>query len=196
MLVENFTTLPGKPWRDLNWLEPLRAQWAARVDGLPLPWYAEEKRELGAFATFLGMVVRRAAQREGGYWRALAVGDCCLFHTCAGRIKQSFPMTRSGDFNNRPRLLGSRALGLKQSIVRPEQAIGRWRPGDRFLLMTDALAQWLLLRREQRKNPLAAIRRLLAKKSPQEAFASWIENRRQRSVLKNDDVTLIVVDVE
>jgi Protein phosphatase 2C len=197
LLVENFTTLPGKPWRDLDWVEPLRDQWKARVGDLPLPWYAEEKRELGAFATFLGLAIRQSAvQREGGYWRALAVGDCCLFHTRAGQLEQSFPMTRSEDFTNRPRLLGSRAHGSKDSSVGSERGYGRWRPGDRFFLMTDALAHWFLLRREQGHDPLNSIRGLLAEKSPDEAFAGWVEKRRQRSVLRNDDVTLIVVDVE
>src|SRR5262249_47193483 len=54
LLVEGFLAATGRPWRDLGWVGPLRGRWAAEVDGRPLPWYAEEKRELGAFATFLG----------------------------------------------------------------------------------------------------------------------------------------------
>ena len=197
LLAENFTTGPGKPWRDLKWIAPLRKQWAAQVDALPLPWYAEEKRELGAYATFLGMAVRPSAVgREGGFWRALAVGDCCLFHARAGRLLQSFPMTRSEEFGNRPHLLSSRAQRSNESSEGRARAHGRWQPGDRFLLMTDALAQWFLLRSEQGKDPLSSIRRLLAEKSPEAAFAGWVEKRRQQAVLKNDDVTLIVVDVE
>jgi len=105
-------------------------------------------------------------------------------------------MTRSEDFSNRPLLLGSRSQGLTESSLRCDQGHGRWRPGDRFLLMTDALAQWFLLRTEQEKDPLTAIRALLAEKSPEAAFAGWVEKRRQQAVLRNDDVTLIVVDVE
>lgn len=62
--------------------------------------------------------------------------------------------------------------------------------------MTDALAQWFLLRTEQRKKPLAEIRSLVEEKSPQDAFAAWVDERRDQSVLRNDDVTLIVVDVD
>jgi hypothetical protein len=197
MLVENFTTAPGKPWHDLDWIGPLRKQWAAQVDGLPLPWYAEEKRELGAFATFLGMAVRpRTVGREGGYWRALAVGDCCLFHTRGGRLIQAFPMTKSAEFSNRPHLLCSRPDGSRETTVRHEKGHGRWQAQDRFLLMTDALAQWFLLRTEQRKDPLAEISFLLTETSPDTGFAEWIDEMRQQSVLRNDDVTLIVVDVE
>jgi hypothetical protein len=197
LLVEDFTTGAGKPWRDLDWIAPLRKRWAAQVDTLPLPWYAEEKREMGAFATFLGMAVRPSAVgREGGFWRALAVGDCSLIQARAGRVVQSFPMTRSEDFSNRPCLLGSRSQGSMEARNGRARAHGRWQPGDRFLLMTDALAQWFLLRREQGHDPLASIRRLLAEKSPESAFADWVDKRRQQSVLRNDDVTLVVVDVE
>jgi hypothetical protein len=195
LLVDNFTTWPGKPWRDLAWIEPLRKQWAQKVDGLPLPWYAEEKRDLGAFATFLGMAVRPSAtSHEMGYWRALAVGDCCLFHARAGRIEQAFPIKHSEKFGNRPELLASRPE--RGNGVRCLQTHGQWQPGDRFLLMTDALAQWFLHRNENGKDPLTAIRKLLAEKSPETAFADWVKKRRQLATLRNDDVTLVVVDVE
>jgi hypothetical protein len=194
LLVENFTTGPGKPWRDLNWVSPLRKQWASQVDALSLPWYAEEKRELGAFATFLGMALRPSVvDSEGGYWRAVAVGDCCLFHTHAGRLEQSFPIKHSDEFNNRPQLLGSRS---GDSSVPCARGHGRWRPGDRFLLMTDALAHWFLVSSERGKDPLKPVRSLLAEKSPEAAFAGWVETRRQQAALRNDDVTLVVVDVE
>src|SRR6266542_891992 len=73
LLVECFVSHPGKPWHALDWLAPLRQQWAKEVDGLALPWYAEEKRELGAFATFLGLVFRPSAVGPNGYWRGIAV---------------------------------------------------------------------------------------------------------------------------
>src|SRR5947209_4095831 len=51
LLAEGFVAAPGEPWRDLDWLGPPRQRWAAAVDGPSLPWYAEAKRDLGAFAT-------------------------------------------------------------------------------------------------------------------------------------------------
>src|SRR5262249_58048077 len=55
LLVEGFVGTVGKPWQNLDWLDPLRQRWADEVDGLSLPWYAEAKREEGAFATLLGL---------------------------------------------------------------------------------------------------------------------------------------------
>jgi hypothetical protein len=190
LLVEGFVTGEGKPWRDLDWLAGPRQRWAAEVDALSLPWYAEIKREQGAFATLLGLVIRPPRARRPGTWRALAVGDSCLFRTRRGRLLQSFPLTASAGFGNQPRLLGSRpATGPA-----PEQARGRWRRGDRFLLMTDALAQWFLFRTEQGGEPQAEVARLLAEPDPQAAFPDWIEERRQQD-LRNDDVTLGIIDL-
>jgi hypothetical protein len=196
LLVEDFITNVGKPWRGLDWIEPLQKRWAAAVDQLPLPWYAEEKRELGAFATFLGLVFRPHAEGRNACWRALAVGDCCLFHTRGGRLEQAFPIKRSGDFGNRPDLLRSRGQRTKLLNRCCAQTHGRWRPNDRFFLMTDALAQWFLHRTEQNEDPSAEIANLLTQPAAESVFAEWIEERRQDSSLRNDDVTLIVVDVE
>ncbi len=62
--------------------------------------------------------------------------------------------------------------------------------------MTDALAHWFLLRTEQGKSPLAEIRDLLAAPSPHDAFAGWTDERRRHALLRNDDVTLVVVDLD
>src|SRR3989441_8753980 len=45
-----------------------------RLAGRPLPWFASEKAEQGAFAAFLGVEIDAHKNR----WTALAVGDCCL----------------------------------------------------------------------------------------------------------------------
>src|SRR5207248_1347940 len=145
---------------------PLRRQWAAEVDGLPLPWYAELKRELGAFATFLGLAFRPRTPKREACWRALAVGDCCLFQTRGGGITQAFPLTRSADFGNQPNLLRSRGPVADEPEAPRRRAYGSWQPQDCFLLMTDALAQWFLLRTEQGGDPVAEIRALQAETSP------------------------------
>src|SRR5258708_5479570 len=54
LLVEGFVTASGQPWRGLDWLPALRQRWVETVEALSLPWYAEIKREEGAFATLLG----------------------------------------------------------------------------------------------------------------------------------------------
>src|SRR5581483_6124726 len=110
LLVEGFTHPAKREDPESDWLAPLSERWAAAVDGRPLPWYAEAKREQGAFATLLGLVFRRPATAlgGGGRWRALAVGDSCLFQVRQDQLVKSFPVNCSQEFGNRPALLCSR----------------------------------------------------------------------------------------
>jgi hypothetical protein len=195
LLVEGFVAAAGRPWRELDWLAPARQHWAADVDGRPLPWYAEEKREQGAFATLLGVAFGKGRTKtDANIWRALAVGDSCVFCLRGGKLRPSFPLKRSADFGNLPALLGSR--GRPADTPRPvRRARGKWRPGDRFLLMTDALAEWTLRRNEENQQPIADVEELLAESAPQDAFAGWLEEQRDHHGLRNDDVTLVIVDL-
>jgi hypothetical protein len=191
LLAEGFVAARGKPWQGLDWLPPLRKRWAAAVDGRALPWYAETKRDAGAYATLLGLVLQPPAGKKPGTWRALAVGDSCLFHTRGGRVLAAFPLERSEAFGSQPPLLGSRDGGPEPDS---EQAHGRYRSGDRFLLMTDALAQWFLAEDEQGASPAEEVDGLLIAVDPEAAFVSWVGERRGQG-LRNDDVTLLVVDL-
>jgi hypothetical protein len=155
---------------------------------MELPWYAEIKREQGAFATLLGLGVRAPTGKRRGGWRAVAVGDSCLMHIREGRCLLSFPVQKSADFNNEPRLISSR-----DGDARPERGLGSWKAGDRLLLMTDALAQWFLQTHEAGGDPWEPVALALAADDPQAAFADWIAELREREELRNDDVTLLEI---
>lgn len=190
LLVQGFVTARGKT--TLNWLAPLQQQWAESVDHLALDWFGEEKREQGAFATFLGLVLQTGQTAESR-WRAVAVGDCCLFQVRQNQLLTAFPATGAADFNNRPRLLGSRARGGRDGLAQARRAAGKWRPGDRFFLMTDALAEWFLHRQERQRQPWESLRRRLTE--PNGALTAYLEQLRRRQELKNDDVTLLMIDL-
>jgi hypothetical protein len=59
--------------------------------------------------------------------------------------------------------------------------------------MTDALAQWFLLRCEQSESPWKSLIPLFTDSAPQTAFAAWVEEHRDREELRNDDVTLLSI---
>ena len=187
LLVEEFVRPSDSSRAETSWLEDCRRCWAAQVDGRPLPWYAEEKRDQGAFATFLGLVVDCPEAAESGHWRAQAVGDSCLFQVRRHQLIEAFPLPRSTDFTNQPRLLGSRSTPADRQRDLPCQGQGDWHWGDRFLLMTDALAQWFLRRHEAGHKPWRA----LARANTAARFAGWVEDLRQGDALRNDDVTLV-----
>jgi Protein phosphatase 2C len=185
LLAEGFVA-SRSPWEETGWLEPLRRRWADEVGTRPLPWYAEAKREEGAFATLLGL-----ALRTHGHWRAVAVGDSCLVQLRGGRLVTSFPLGRSDDFGNQPPLLGSRAPAPRAALRR---AHGRWQPGDRFLLMTDALAQWFLRQHEQDRQPWDRLQPLLTTAAPAADFAALVDELREGEEMRNDDVTLLTTE--
>jgi hypothetical protein len=170
-------------------------RWSAEVDGRSLPWYAEVKREQGAFATFLGLQVEPASRRHRYTWRAVAVGDSCLFQVRQGRLLQAFPISQSNAFDNSPWLIGSRDCSAGVLAKREIRAAGRGRPLDQLWLMTDALAQWFLRQQEADHEPADTLVSFLADSDPSQGFAAWIEALRDRGELRNDDVTWMAIQL-
>jgi hypothetical protein len=149
--------------------------------------------EQGAFATFLGVAVTYADSIP--QWEVLAVGDTCLFHTRGPTLFSAFPLNHSNQFNNAPRLLGSR---MPPELIRkiPVPRIqGSGLPGDRLWMMTDALAQWCLRELEGGRDPWEEVGLLLSHPEPRQRFAVWIEELRTSRQLRNDDVTLLAIEL-
>jgi hypothetical protein len=191
LLVEGFVALRGRT--SMDWIAPLQQRWAESVDHLELNWYAEEKRQQGAFATFLGLWFKKPQQEKEGQWKVLAVGDCCMFQVREDRLFAAFPVKKSTDFGNRPTLMGSR--NGSDPLSQAQQKLGRWKPGDRFFLMTDALAEWFLKRHEEKRAPWQSLLRRLAEPKPTAALTSYVEQLRKNQELKNDDVTLLFIEM-
>jgi serine/threonine protein phosphatase PrpC len=180
-------------------LDELSAQWQSLVKDKPLPWYAEEKLQMGAYASLLGLTVKqtKAQAKTGGTWQALAVGDSCLFHVRQDSLLTAFPLERSDQFNNRPVLLPTKLAGSDEVIASFSRRQGEWEYGDIFYLMTDAMAAWLLRRYEVDGTRLVCRSDL----ATAVLFARFVEEERKlldadgRSLLRNDDVTVVQVDL-
>jgi Protein phosphatase 2C len=196
LLVEGFTQAPRSSTRSTDWLEPLRQRWSSQVDSLDLPWYAEAKRDLGASATFLGLTFKPSAKNKAGVWLASGVGDCCCFQIQDAKLVNSVPELHSQDFGNHPKLLNSKSERNESWKQDQFREAGKWRPGDRFLLMTDALAQWFLMCHEEDARPWETIAQVLMLEQPESRFSCWIDELRDKSRLRNDDATLVVIDVK
>ena len=175
-------------------LSALRERWLADVSGRSLSWYAEAGIEKGAFAAFLGVAVDVSADASWR-WRAIAVGDSCLFRTRGADLLSEFPIGRSRQFNNVPTLLGSQTPPEKTRQQRILWSRGSGRPNERLWMMSDALAQWCLVQHEEERNPWEEMESLLTRPEPEESFASWIEQLRDTRGLHNDDVTLLLVNL-
>jgi hypothetical protein len=188
-LTEGFVAAP-RPCDVPSWLGAPRRRWSEAVMGLELPWYAEMKRDQGAFAAFVGLRVRRPTPARPGAWKAVAVGDSCLIRVRERGAVHAFPVKRASEFGNLPALIGSR----EDAAPAPRCCSASLRPGDRLLLMTDALAQWFLQCHEQGDRPWDALARLLTAERPADAFAEWVEGLRGHDEMRNDDVTFLLVE--
>jgi hypothetical protein len=165
-----------------------RPQWQALVDGIPMPWYAEEKAAAGAFATLLCLHI----DCQENIFDVFAAGDCTLFHIRDGKLHGSFPVGESAAFGNTPELLCS---------VNGRRGDEQWRwqqqtnmsAGDILMLATDAIAAWILGQAEQVRQPWRQLENLLSFEDAQTDFTHWLNQKRQALEIKNDDVTLILI---
>jgi hypothetical protein len=185
LLVERFVHEPPTAAELREWVAPMQAAWVGEHQGKAQAWYAEAKARDGAFSSLLGVAI------EADRWRALAVGDTCLFVVRAGRLQKAFPLERAEQFNNSPLLLSSVARSNSNvwDDVRAEE--GELRERDQLLLMTDALAQWFLVEAEMGRRPWAALARALT----QESFSAFVDMLRASGALRNDDTTLVRIEV-
>ena len=159
----------------------------------PVQWYEEPGLQEGAYSTLLGLTLTESSNDQAGEWTAFAVGDSCLFQVRGSTLVKKFPVEQSSDFNSRPVLIASNPARNDQAISAIRWVSGTFGSGDAFFLMTDALAQWSLKEDEEGRNPWALLRALDTGDAP--AFDVWVDGLRRTKELRNDDVTLIRIDL-
>lgn len=178
-------------------LRPLQERWQKAVHRRPLPWYAEEKAEKGAFSSLLGLEVFEAVNGEATSlaWRAVAVGDSCLFQVERDQLLNAWPIANSADFGNAPSLLCSEAANNGDGLAAAgaQAAVGGCGRGTAFYLMTDALSCWFLRECERGNEPWRIVNDL--GKAAARPFEELVGDLRAAGEMKNDDVTLLRVDI-
>ncbi len=177
-------------------LNPLRERWSHCIHRHQLPWYHEEKAAQGAFASLLGLEFfeKESSRTESLCWRAVAIGDSCLFHVAQGNLSLAWPIGNSSEFGNTPTLICSKA-GIKSG--RDRTAIqfteGICGQDSAFYLMTDALSCWFLREQERGNEPWRTLADLGTKSAA--SFDELVKRLRMDRQMKNDDVTLVRVDI-
>jgi hypothetical protein len=178
---------PPEPMNFADWLATAR-EWAPRsAEGKKeaQPWYVSEKQEEGSFATLLGLEVRRSQRSNGWAWRAVAIGDSCLFHIRGGKLALAFPLESATEFGTRPALISS---AKSRTCPEPEWCAGRAEAGDLLLLATDA-ASARLFAPAARDAALRAVGDALAARDS-EPLTEWCRSVQD---VVNDDVTILAI---
>jgi len=186
LLVDRFVHEPPTPESLREWIAPMQATWAGANQPKATAWYAEEKARDGAFSSLLGVAFNQ------GRWRALAIGDSCLFVVRAGKLAHAFPLEKAEQFNNRPMLISSVARANQGVWDQVRHGEGELVGKDQLLLMTDALAQWFLTEAEMGRRPWAALAKAAAS---QDAFNAFVDMLRSGGMMRNDDTTLVRIEV-
>ena len=176
-------------------LGALQAAWNERVRKKQLPWYAEEKLASGAFSSLLVLEMAEDGTETRGakLWRVAAVGDSCLVQVRGEHIVTAFPLTECKSFDNSPNLLSSMASmnGERETLIRTSEGVCC--SDDTLLLMTDALACWFFRESEAGGKPWNTLRDLDTEGGV--SFQNLIFGLREDGRMKNDEVTLLLIDV-
>lgn len=164
--------------------------WQSMANAIELPWYAEQKAETGAFATFLGLTINR----EENIFNSVAIGDCTLFQIRNDETLITFPVTTIEEFGNTPNLLASNQIYQTELEKTVTYLIGSIQPNDLIIVATDALAAWIFKQKDAGEKPWIHLVNILEKEK--EDFESWLNIQRKDNEIKNDDVTLLIVKFE
>jgi Protein phosphatase 2C len=175
----------------LDWVDLVAAEWSAAIPWQDLTVFEEKKAALGSAATLVGLRLKPSSPRAAeGTWNCLALGDSCLFQISRGQLVVRLPLAKSADFDIHPPLLSTRRENSELIIDHLVTDSGRWRAGDTFYLMTDAIAAWFLLDHEQGGSPWEKLSSL-----DNREFVSFVHDRRTQKLMRNDDVTVVTLSI-
>ena len=183
----------GRLTRDslCDWLASAQEEWRVGIPWDRIPWHGEAKARAGAFATLLGLTVAtRSGSARRLSWRAVAVGDSCLFVVRDDRLRLSFPLEDAAQFDNNPTLVCSNPDNAGELWENVRRSEGECVSGDLLILASDALACWFLGRNAEGEKPW---KKLLALDAS--GWTAWVEEQRRAGLMRNDDMTLVVIRV-
>lgn len=159
----------------------------------PVQWFEERGLGRGAYATVAALQLWGEHQGIGARWAASALGDSCIFQVRDEELALSIPISNAAEFSNSPPLLCSREID--EEAVRDRMCVrsGEWAAGDTFYVVTDALAAWFLSSVAEGGRPWEPLRDLDTVDADYD-FPGWVNERRDRNEIRNDDTTLIRID--
>jgi hypothetical protein len=139
-------------------------------------WVQKVGAQEGAHATLLG------GHLERGRLRMVAVGDCCAFHVGSAGLR-TFPLVTTTEFGSHPDLVSS--VDSNGSTVEPRRLETSFDDGDRLVVASDALSEWLMKNGEDG----AAWRTVMSVNHV--GFEELCRDLRADGAMKNDDVTML-----
>jgi serine/threonine protein phosphatase PrpC len=192
LLVDHYGTFSDFDTRFFQNIFPtIRKTWLERINYDNLEWYAQQKLEMGAFASFLGVTIDLST----GEINATAVGDSNLFVFRGRKMQNAFPIPTAEGFGNTPFLISTELHKNQTSEPFFSQLTISLLPSDILILGTDAISQWILQGIEHKNYPVDQLIDLLNHESGPPAFKTWLDEKRETGNIKNDDTTIILIQI-
>lgn len=166
--------------------------WQSITSAIELPWYAQQKLENGAFATFLGVTLNLEEQT----FESVSIGDCTLFQVRNNELICSFPVTSFEEFGNTPSLFATNSKFQTDYEKSVKYLNSRAISGDLLILASDALAMWLFKRLNEGERPWLSLLTLLTYEDYQTDFSNWTFNKIKENEMKNDDISVVLINIE
>jgi hypothetical protein len=174
-----------------------QVEWQKTLQGVELPWHAQQKFQLGAFSALAWLEIQYFPLHPAYAfsWRALAVGDCCLFIARNQSIFLSLPLQDPREFQNTPVLIPSKSEKMDSIKGKVQTARGSLVMGDQVILASDAISSWIM--RKSQADRLEFLRLVKSIKSAKNGsgFSNWVNSLRKSGELKNDDTSLILIEL-
>lgn len=184
------STYKDKPFDKEHLPETLKGisdTWQAMATTIDLPWYAQQKAETGAFATFLGLTINR----EQNTFETVAIGDCTLFQIRNDKLILTFPVTSIEEYGNTPNLIATNPQYQTDFDRTTAYGSGSIELNDMIIIATDALAAWIFKQKNAGEKPWNHLTNILDNYMVD--FENWLNNKRHTNEIKNDDVTLLIL---
>jgi hypothetical protein len=174
------------------WFGRMQDRWQATAPTTFGSIFEERKfHQDGSFATLLGCQISglRGARPS---WLAFALGDTVLFHVRGTGLVAQFPPLEADDFGLDPDGVSTQPSTRDRMRTALASASGELAVGDRLYLATDALANWMV--RAADADGTWLWRTLDDLRDPA-TFRRTVADRRRSGEMKNDDVTLMRVEI-
>jgi hypothetical protein len=175
-----------------DWFGRMQDRWRENAPTTFGSIFEERKfHDDGSFATLLGCEVS-GLDSARPRWSAVALGDTVLFQVRGDRVLAQFPALTPEDFGINPEGVFTQPAARGRMRAGLAHAGGELAVGDRLFLATDALADWIV-----RTGPDygGQLWRTLDELHHPARFRRVVADRRLTGEMKNDDVTLMRVEI-
>lgn len=189
-----FPLRSSEPAEVCYWLNQARARFFVEVppvDLSTLPPPIRNSVRRGAFSTFHQLRCTRD-DSDGLVVHCLSLGDTCTFLIRGGSQSiEMHPVKTDADFDRAPHLFTTSAEEFNPYVRVVQGHVFRSvRPGDVFLIATDAVARWIV----GHGSDAESMGELLAIPND-ERWAEWVHQQRITNALGNDDSTLVMLSI-